>query len=201
MSRTQFVLRQAQLVFAGNSLTAGSNASSPDTYYPTACAKLLRSGDPLRNFGTPSQTTPQMAAAAAAQVDPLYDAKRPCVLVAWEGLNDLFSGGASAASAYAALVSYCLIRRAKGFKVILLTIIDCQNAGRPGSFDADRATVNTNLRANYTTFCDRLSDVAALASMSNANDTTKFATDKTHLTDSGYADIAATVKVDIEAVR
>lgn len=201
MSRTQFVLRQAQFVFAGNSLTAGSSATSADTFYPTVCMKSLRSGEPFQNFGTPSQTTPQMATAAFTQVYPLYDAKRKCVLVAWEGTNDLFSGGASAATCYANLVNYCLAGRAKGFLVILLTIIDCQNAGRPGSFDADRATVNTNLRTNASQFCDSLADAAGVAALSNANDTTYFASDKLHLIDAGYAVVAATVKTSIEGLR
>lgn len=195
------VARQAQLVFAGNSLTAGSNASSFDMYYPTQCLRLLRSGEPFRNFGTPSQTTPEMATAAATEVDPLYDSKRSCIVLAWEGLNDLFSGGATAAQACANLQSYYVARRGKGFIVIAATIIDCQNAGRPGSFDADRATVNAYLRNNYLSFAHALADFALVPELSDATDTTYFQADKIHLQDAGYALVATTAKTAIEGVR
>lgn len=200
MSRVQFVSRQALIVFAGNSLTAGTNASSTEQFYPNQCMRLLRSGEPFLNFGTPSQTTPQMITAATTQVDPAYDANRKCVVVAWEGLNDLFAGS-TAAQAYANLVSYYGARKAKGFVVIAATIIDCQNGSKPGSFDTDRATVNANLLANYLTWGHAVADLAAQPELSNANDTTYFSTDKTHLTDAGYAVVASVVRTAIEAVR
>lgn len=201
MSRVQFVQRQAKLIFAGNSLTFGSNATSSEAAYPWVCSKLLRSGEPIWNFGTVSQTTPQMTTAAASQVYPLYDSLRPCIVLAWEGLNDMFSGGSSAAQAYANLQIYYLAAKARGFLVIAATVIDCQNASRPGSFDADRATLNTNLRANYASFAHALADYAAVAALSDANDTAYFQADKIHLTDLGYAAVAATARTAIEAIR
>lgn len=200
MSRVQFVGRQAKIIFAGNSLTAGTNASSTEQFYPNQCMRLLRSGEPFHNFGTPSQTTPQMITAAATQVDPVYDANRKCVVLAWEGLNDLFAGS-SAAQAYANLASYYGARRAKGFIVIAATLIDCQNGSKPVGFDTARATVNANILANYLTFAHGYADFAARAELSNANDTTYFSTDKTHLTDAGYAVVASVARTAIEAVR
>lgn len=201
MSRVQFLQRQAKLIFAGNSLTFGSNATSSEAAYPFVCSKLLRSGDPIWNFGTVSQTTPQMTTAAATQVYPLYDSMRPCIVLGWEGLNDMFSGGSSAAQAYANLQTYYLGAKARGFLVIAATVIDCQNAGRPGSFDADRATLNTNLRNNYAQFAHALCDFAGVTELSDATNQTYFQSDFIHLRDLGYAAAAAKARTAIESIR
>lgn len=196
------------LVCDGNSLTAG-NQSSTGYDYPCQLQALLSTDYEVANFGVSGQTTPDMSGDAASQIDPLYSSSNAGnVLVAWEGTNDLYFN-AGATDAYDHLVSYCQARRSAGFRVYVGTIIPRgvwpgtstipgDAATQEATFESWRATVNANLRANWSSFADGLVDFAADARLSDYNDTTYFA-DKIHMTDTGYAIVAGLVRDAIAA--
>jgi lysophospholipase L1-like esterase len=184
-----------QIVFDGNSMTGGSS-TYPATVMPTFPSMTST------NVGVPGQTTPDMLSDAVTQVDPLYNGTLANnVLVCWEGTNDL-KLGATAASAYSSLVTYCSNRRAAGYKVVIVTLLPRNDGGTPGTFEADRQTVNTNIRANWTTFADALADVAAIGAIGDFGDSNNatYYQDNVHMTALGYDIVAYCVCDGIAAV-
>jgi hypothetical protein len=119
------------IVFDGNSLTAGLGAS-PGNSYPEQAMRLLPRSYTWHNLGVSAQTTVQMAADAADQVDALVDPSARNVLVVWEATNDLFFG-AGPEAAYGHLVSYCQDRRRAGYQVIVLTLLPRSEPGAAGA--------------------------------------------------------------------
>lgn len=158
-------LQLPQVIFEGDSMT---NA----TTYPTRTMTLLGGSSRWHGIdsGVGSQTVAQMSSEAAAQIDTLYSSTAPeNMVVLLGGTNDLYFG-ADAATTYNRIVSYAQGRRAAGFRVVVSTILPRSNAGTPGSFEADRQSVNANLRANWTSFADALADVASSSLIGDAGD-------------------------------
>jgi len=191
------------IVFDGNSLTYRP-ADTDVTPYPTQCVRLLGEANyEWYNFGVGGQITTQMTADAPTEIDVLFDRRRSKnIVVAWEVSNDLFFG-ASAATAYANYVAYCNARRAAGFTVVAVTVLPRSGVGTPGSFEADRGTVNTSIRSNWHSFAHALADVAADSRIGDAgdeNDATYYKADLVHLTNVGAGVVAQIVADAIETV-
>jgi len=185
------------LVVEGDSLTTGQGSSGGNTYpkqlqdlYPTTQLVYF-------NVATSGQTLSDMTTDAAAQVDPKRDPSQPlCAVVIWGGTNDIYFG-ASGATAYSRLVTYCQARQAAGFKVVALTMLPRSNVGVPVGFETDRTTFNTSVRADWRTFADALADVAADARIGDAGDeldTTYYDADKVHMNNTGYGVVAGIVR-------
>lgn len=191
------------IVFDGNSLTYRP-ADVDVTPYPTQCVRLLGEAQyEWYNYGVGGQTTPSMTADAPTQIDIHYDRRRAKnIVVAWELSNDIFFGN-SAATAYANFVAYCNARRAVGFSVIVLTVLPRSGVATPGTFEADRQTVNTLLRDNYRSFAHGIADVAAdsrIGDSGDENDTTYYKPDLVHLTNVGAGVVAQIVADAIELI-
>jgi lysophospholipase L1-like esterase len=86
----------------------------------------------------------------------------------------------------------CLDLKNTGYEVIAGTIIK-QGVTPDAGFEAFRNDFNTKLRANYRQFADKLVDFDTILNLTNPLNTTYFAADKIHLTDAGYALVAAAV--------
>lgn len=180
-----------QVVFDGNSLTAGNGAADaiPGGFpYPTITG--LTGDWAGTNHGIPSITTTTMISNAPTQVDPLYGAALgKNILVFWEVTNELYNG-LSAAAAYANAVTYVTARQAAGWKVVALTVLPRSNAGTPGGFEANRQTVNTSMRTTMLTDCPGvvIADVGGDATIGpfGASDNATYYADKVHLTQTGY---------------
>lgn len=199
-----FITPQKLVLFVGNSLTYGTTASSgggtmTGTVYPAvAMTTLTASGFVGLNFGTSGKTGTQFLS-EGFYYDGLGGPVRNSVLVYWEITNDL-ANGASAATTYANVVSFCRSRRGAGFKVIVLT---CLPRSTSPTFETNRLAVNANIVANWQTFADGLCDVGANATIGAAgsqNNTTYYNADKTHLTDAGYALVAGLVANSVNAL-
>lgn len=197
-----WAMPQRRLICDGDSMTAGNGATA-GLDYPAQLLALLGSGWVKLNAGVGGQTLSDMQGDAASTLDPYRAALRAGrpVLIAWGGTNDLF-GGASAATTYSRLVTYCQARQAAGWRVVVLTILPRSNVGTPGTFEADRQTVNTNMRTNWPTFADALADVAADARLGDAGDETNatYYADLVHLTDAGYAIVAGLAQTAIQGM-
>jgi lysophospholipase L1-like esterase len=181
-----------QIIFDGNSLTAGTG-STGGLNYPNQAISLLAADDDYytySNFGVGGQSITSMIADAATQVDVLYDtAKGRNIVVMWEGTNE---------QSYAKLHQYCVDRKAAGFKVVMLTILPSMNHG--AGFEATRQAINTQIRADSS--ADAIADVAASALIGDEADASNltYYTDGTHLTNAGYAVVAAIVKTAIQSI-
>lgn len=121
------------------------------------------------------------------RVDPLFDAAKTNVLFVWAGTNDL-ANGASSADVEGYMQTYCAARRTVGWQIIVGTILPRSNVGLPGSFETDRQSVNTWLRANYAGFADQLDDVGANPSIGavGASADANLYWDLIHLTNLGF---------------
>lgn len=176
----------SRIIFDGNSLTAGTGSTAGNTYPEQVMANFP--GRTYWNYGVAGQTTTQMDADAAAQIDilkrNLYTGQN--IVIAWEITNELVAG-VSATDAYNNFVTYCTNRRAAGFKVIACTVLPRSTANQE-QFYADRLEVNTNIRANLASFADDIADFAldGRIGYDGAQNNPEYYSDTTHMTDAGY---------------
>jgi hypothetical protein len=184
----------------GNSLTVGAPNGGD---YLTQLVTLLGYQWSSINFGVVGQTTTQMAADAATQIDPLiFDGHQKHILGAWEFTNEL-GNGVIAVTAYANYVAYCLARKVAGWKIVAFTVLPASNAGIIVSFETSRQTVNTSIRANWPTFADALADVAANPNIGPAGSETNvtyYAGDNIHLNATGYGIVAGIAKAAVLSI-
>ena len=143
------------IVFDGNSQTTGYEQTGIETW-PTQCVALL-DGYTEVNVAVTSQDTNGMAADADSEIDTQFSQQNERnILVAFEGVNDIYLNSASAETAYANLVSYYQGRQSAGWTVISGTLLyDSRIA------DATIDATNALIRANYATFSSRLADINA----------------------------------------
>lgn len=181
-----------RLVFDGDSLTVGYPGTDADSYPAQLVAQL--SGTVVRS--TVANTGNRMShilAAAAADVDQVYDGGKTDICAVWCGTNDL-ADARTPAAIYADLTTYCRARQAAGFKVIIVTVTPRVN----GSND-DRLALNAAIRANAAG-ADAIADPCADGHFDAAGDVADaaFYVDQTHLTTAGYTIVAGIVKTAIE---
>jgi lysophospholipase L1-like esterase len=190
------------IMFDGNSMTSNGPpfAFDPAAAYPTKVAASLGSAWQVVNESGSGQTTPQMTAAAPTSIDYLTGhVTRRNVLVAWEMGNHIELGGANAADAYAAMVTYCTGRTAADYDVIVMS-----ETPRNNGFNATILAANALLRADFTvataqanvflpnpgvTYARLFIDLAVDTRLDDATDAT-YNADGTHLTDAGYTVVA-----------
>lgn len=131
----------------------------------------------------------------AGAVDSMYDSKRSKnILSIFIGANDLTGGSISAATFVASLKSYCLARKATGWKIVLCTLLPNVNSG----FNTRRNAANTLIYADNS-FYDALADFASDATMgvdAAASNATLYP-DGVHPSATGHALIAPYVKTAI----
>lgn len=196
-----------KIAFVGNSLTAGNGTSNPSTESGPAQFEALVA-DPLlfmRNFGVPSATGAQLNTAstgAVALAVAWLGASGSRVAVVDEVTNSLYFG-ASAATAYADLVTACTTLKNAGAFVIVKTPRPRTHGGLPGTFEADRQTVITNIRANWLTFADALADLAGdsrIGDATDSDDLTYYNADKVHMVAAGYAVDASITKAAYDEI-
>jgi lysophospholipase L1-like esterase len=186
-----------------NIVTVGDSLSKDVAYsaanqYPGQLATLYGAAADITNSGVGGQTVVQMQANIATQANAFFlVGQRPNVAVVWGGTNDLDFGTQDATKTYNSIVAYCQSLRAYGFFVAVLTLLPRTDAGFPSNFEANRQTVNTNLRNNWQTFANTIYDCAADNRFSDSTNTAYFR-DLVHLTVAGYAIIAAGVKAAID---
>jgi lysophospholipase L1-like esterase len=198
-----YVQLPSQVVCDGDSLTYGTGAVHGTSDYPTLMTALLNTnywsvggnlgvaGQPVGPVGT----NPSMlyAAAQGGGIDSLYNgALANNVCCCWGGNNDIRLG-ADAPTTLARIQAYCAGRKAKGWKVLVFTILPCTGSGYSATFEAVRNALNIALRATWHTFADGLVDVAAdsrIGVLGEEAQTTYYYTDRIHLNATGYAIVA-----------
>lgn len=179
------------VVCDGNSLTAGQGG----TPYPSQLATLLGTTYSVLNYGVGGQTTADMIADAATQIDPIPKG----TLVAWEAGNDIVNG-ADLATTIARWQQYFSDRKTAGWGVGSSRLITMTVTPRT-TFTAGQETIRTQfndwLRANYSTYATNLVDVAADARLQDPNSATYYSGDGVHFSTAGYAVVAALVRAVI----
>lgn len=193
---TYSVYLNGRIVCDGNSLTLGGYDSSP---YPSQLSTLINAqttGVTVYNKGVNAQDTLDMIADAASDIDSLYTGAAACLVMAWEVGNDLYFNDGNVALAMENIETYCLGRRAAGFKVFLLGIMDRQQptlTQTEAEYKASIDAANSAMRANWSTFADAFVDLAVDSRLADASNLTYFNADKVHLKNAGCAVVAELV--------
>lgn len=182
--------RPGVVVWDGGSIVQGHGAD-PGYEYPAQTLAVL--GHPTQSFvfSSPSAKIADMLADAPLEIDVLHDPDADlnvCVVLA--GGGD-FRLGTSAAVVYEGLRTYCLERRAAGFRVVVLSVLP---SSRPQTFPATRLAFNTMLREGWDEFADGLADLAAdprIGDDGDQFDSQFYLEDALHLTNAGQSVMAA----------
>lgn len=196
---------QIRVVGDGNSMMYGTgSATGRRKTLPFQTMRALNNPvtyECVHNIGIAGQTTAQIIAGFPTTGALCYDrSKSKNIYMVWEGTNSLFFG-ASAATTIADLQTLWALARATGYKVVAMTILPRSNVGTPVTFEADRQTVNTWIRANGSLY-DALADCAANTTIGDAGDETNatYYTDLVHMTDAGYAIVAGICATAIASI-
>lgn len=192
-----------RIICHGNSLTYGASTTNPATKsYPgllQAEPNIVALNGKVYNKGVNGQTTPQMIANGAAEVDSLYDSTVRTILIGWEGGNDLANNIITGTEAYNNLVTYYNARRTANprIKIIAITIpyrdqtLFTHSSGKSdATYNAERLIMNNLLITNYTAFSDAILDLATKPGFTayNAGDGL-YDTDHLHFLDFGQLTI------------
>ncbi len=193
--------RRLQVICEGNSLTVGTGASVAAAAYPGVLrAALVTAGYPSRdthNIGQGGITTQQLVDGFTSRTLPFYDGiYGRSVLVFFELYNSFTAAAQNAAQIQAQYLAYAARARAAGFFLIVCTappsVLGPRGVGIPGA-------VNAWIRANWQSFADSFVELETISQFtppgSVANPTYYF--DTVHLTDAGYALVAAAVQAAI----
>jgi lysophospholipase L1-like esterase len=204
-------LPKVKVVFKGDSLTYGTNASSGGgttggTVYPGVVMTQLQGANSFYtsvNLGTAGQRLDTMYGNRATEIQPQFDATKDYnILVIQAGTNDLGggndgtnSGVATPVVAWSNMNSYVAAAKSYGFSVIVQTITPSSFSGYPLNFNETRDRFNDLIRSNWKSAgAVAISDTAADSRIGwdgNETNATYFsASDLTHLTDAGYAIVA-----------
>lgn len=188
----------------GDSLTAGYPVNNPQAW-PAVFDEATGGALDVPNFAIGGQGLrvstaggiPTMLVDDPAKLSGLTTGRVKAVLVVWAGTNDLAQGD-SAATVESSLWTYCDARRAEGWTVVVCTLIDRTDAGKGGTFDAKRATLNAGILANYASHATAVVDLAGNAHLGPngvaTTETTYFDGDKVHLKAAGYALVESLIR-------
>lgn len=179
----------------GNSRTLGTGSTTPGgaTAYPAVLQSThaALSGYDVLNMGIGGRQAVTMLAQVDGIVCAAYNAARAKnFYIHWELINDLGTGGYSAAQALAHIQGACQAAKSRGFKVVVCTEIPWASDGLCGGFNAQRLSVNTSIRSAVTNgWADAVVDLAANTNLQTPSNATYFNADFIHLVDAGYVEV------------
>lgn len=190
-----------RIIFDGNSLTnQGASGLVGAQRYPLTCyesIRLLFNNNAYFNFAIGSRRTQTLTAEFDTKILP---STRPGdVIVFWEITNNAHDliDDTEGTELFANVVAYCDQVRNHNLTCVCLTGIARDMTAFDDAGITDRIfACNALMRANPSSFCDLLVDVAALTQFDNVADvanTTYYNSDRCHLTNTGYDLIATTV--------
>jgi len=180
---------RGQLVVDGDSITAGFNCNCT-TPYAANVQPLLNQPLAVVDLGVPGDTCTELAsnfAKSGSHPAALFVPGLPNnILTIMCGTNDIGSGGATAAQAYASLTSYIKAAQAAGYKVVASTILPFNKD------ELTRESYNVLIRQN-TAGADAIADPASDPTIGCSSCSTNhvyFAVDDTHPLGPGQAILA-----------
>jgi lysophospholipase L1-like esterase len=183
------------IVFDGDSLTAGSEATDP---YPSQVMRTFASGTSWYNLGIGGLRIKDILDMAPTRVDRRFNSRLGRnVVVVWAGTNDLALWNHMASAVYKRLQQYCEERRQQGFTVLVLTMIPRNDKLCLPGFEERRQSVNRKLRECWSGFADGLVDVAAdplIGTPGCESDLRYWVKGGVHLTNNGLGLVAAHVR-------
>ena len=196
LKQVTYISTQKFIVFMGDSLTLGTSEGGEGSY-PNQTRLLLDGPYDFVNLGTVSEQMWKMVSDAPEEVDPYFDARRQSnICVVWGGANDLT--WTLPTDTYAQARAFWAGRRAAGFKVVVVTVIDA------GSIDYATRLAFNNLVKSDPSLYDGLIDAGSTPELGaqNANlNSTYYQADHIHLTDAGNTIVARLAALAIAALK
>jgi hypothetical protein len=182
--------RPGVVVWDGGSIISGHGAD-PGFEFPVQTLALVPRSCLSYVSSSASARIADMLAQAATEVDARYDSYADLDVCLIQAGGGDFRGGLTAAAVYDGLRTYCLGRRAAGFRVLVLTVLP---SNRPETFEATRLAYDAMVRDSWDTFADGLVDVAADHRIGDTGDELDgqfYLADQLHLTNAGNAVMAS----------
>ena len=180
------------IIFRGDSITAGLHAPPGLDYVSLVERRLAPLGARVVRLAVPGETASEMAARAAAEIDPLHEPRLGRGLVVLlAGTNDL-DAGAPGEAILDSIAAFCRGRRVRGFAVVAATLSPYGATEAPERLERERRALNAALRAGWRGFADALADVGgdpALDDPARVADPALFV-DRVHPAAAGHAIIA-----------
>jgi lysophospholipase L1-like esterase len=185
------------LVVSGDSIGWGYGVPSYQCWAYRMLPLLESIGPRLRllNLGIPASNLDQETTAYNSTIAPLVSPQRQRqVMINQGGTNSIAFGADSAATVLAKYYALCDSARAAGYKVVACTVLPRSDGGIRGTFEADRATFNADVLANWASHADALANFAGIAGLGAAGDSNgaNYQADHVHPNVLGHA-LAATV--------
>lgn len=204
----QWRLSMPFYVFDGDSLTFGYLASSPAKSYPYQFRGLLSTTMNLWNNAVPGSTLLDMDSRAQTGIDllayPSYSQGQ--ILVAWGGTNDIAGPPAQTpATTYSRLVSYVTDRHNTNLysQIVILTAIPRGSASLSDTLFSYNNLIRSGMQpggsllaSGATLLCD-LQQLSIFNTDTAWNNPTYYQSDNTHLTDTGYLQVAQALKTTL----
>jgi len=168
--RMQYSGAAANVVFDGNSLVAGFQASSSNMAMPAQMSRLppLNGGVNVTNIGVSGQTINQMRGRGTQYADGSYVTGKKNILLAWEGTNTICNNGSAKTGLAAAadMATYVQERLAAhpGWFIVMMTTLPRFGieAWSIADGNAQLQAYDDYLRANWRAMgCKALVDVRA----------------------------------------
>jgi hypothetical protein len=164
--RKKIDLANTNVIVTGNSLSSPNGIGSP-TWADYLATRLNGTGCTFVNRATNGNTTDGMIGRQFIDVDGIFVPGKTNVLFFFEVSNGLLNGF-SLQSEMDRYRTYCLNRKARGFKVLPLTCYDRIQGGNP-ALRTNLLLFNTWLRENYTGFSDGLVESWRVPQLGNAS--------------------------------
>jgi len=126
------------------------------------------------------------------------------IVVIWAGTNDMSVNLRTANQIYTDLVSYAVLMRNAGLKVVAVTTIAKDRVGDDtAAINVTRLAYNSLILGGSSFVFDAYADPAALTqfdTVADASNATYYVTGGVHLTDTGYDLVAGTVTTAIQSL-
>lgn len=170
----------------GDSRTVGYPVAANQTY-PAKLQALLGPTWRVRNVAANGQTTDNMLADAATQVDAFRNSSLTRdVVILWTGINDINDRNRTGQYIYNNVISYAKGRKAVGFEVWVCTEIQGVSSTER---EIPRIDFNRLIKAQYAP-ADRLVDLDALPAFHHRNNRIYYQPDSLHLTEAANQALA-----------
>ena len=182
--------RPGVVVWDGGSIISGHGAD-PGFEFPVQTLSMVPRVCRSYVSSTGNAKVADMLAQASVEVDAHYDRNADLDVCLVQAGGGDFRDDRPAIYVYDALRTYCLARRAAGFRVLVLTVLP---SNRPETFEATRLAYDAMLRSGWNTFADGLVDVAADHRIGDTGDELDgqfYLVDQLHLTSAGSAVMAS----------
>ena len=197
MARKNQIGLPVTLLCIGDSITAGTGATSSFYAYPAVLGRSFSRPVNVLNLGVPGKTLEAIAGSASylADVSARLTLAHFDAVLYWAGTNDI-SGASKTGTTLQPVAQgyYTQLKTLGATHVLAATMLP---RGTDPGFATERGVYNTELRAHPHLYCDYVDALGGYGlidtdTITGLNDVTsnKFDVDQTHLTDAGYNAVA-----------